>query len=233
MRRKQFTQLISNLRAELRRSSDPAVGVSDLPSLKQTLSRVYESMYDSYDWPHLMKMFDRIQLHAGQRYYDFPDDTDYDKIDQIVIWQNNQPLPIVRGIGFEEYAQHDSESDVRADPVSRWDVRSTPTVEQFEVWPVPASGTYSIQFHGKIKFAPLVDDADLCLLDDQLVVLAAAVELLPAAKQADAQIKLAALQERSGTTKKRSKASTASVRVSLGRKSPSVISRSVVRISGR
>lgn len=233
MRRKQFMQLIADLRAELRKSSDPAVGVSDLPTLKQVLGRVYETLYDAHDWPHLRQMFPKIELHAGQRYYDFPEDTDYDKVERVVVWQNNSPFPATRGIDFEEYAQFDSNDDVRADPVSRWDVRYTSTREQMEVWPIPASAGYSIQFKGKLKFKPLVNDSDLCLLDDQLVVLHAAAELLPAAKQADAQIKLAAANSRLGITKARSKSTTPPVRVGLSRKSPEVLSRSVVRISGR
>lgn len=233
MRRKQFMQLVSALRAELGKSVDPAVGVADLPSLKQTIGRVYESLYDSYDWPHLTRFFPKTTLNAGQRYYDFPDGTDYDKVERAVVWQNDTPITIERGIDFEEYAQFDSDAGVRADPVAKWDVRDIDGKPALEVWPIPSGSGYSVQFKGKIAFVPLVDDADLCLLDDQLVVLMCAAELLPRSKSADAQIKLAAAQQRLGMTKARSKAGTGSIRIGLGKTPRDVLARSVVRVAGR
>lgn len=232
MRRKQFVQLISDLRAELGKSVDPAVGVADLPSLKQTIGRVYESLYDSYDWPHLTRFFDKTTLLAGERFYDFPEDTDYDKVERVVIWDNTSPIGIDRGIDFEEYAQFDSNEGVRSDPVMKWDVRDVDGATVLEVWPIPSSNGYSIQFKGKKKFVPLVDDADLCLLDDQLVVLMCAAELLPRSKSADAQLKLAAAQQRLGMTKARSKAGSGSIRMGLGKTPRDVLTRSVVRVSG-
>ena len=232
MRRKQFVQLISDLRAELSKSTDPAVGVSDLPQLKQTLNRVYQSLYDLYPWPFLKRVFDRIPLQAGQRYYDFPEEMDFDNMESVAVWFSGQPLHIERGIGFEEYATYDSESDVRVDPVVKWDVRSVDdTREMLEVWPVPASNSYSIQFIGKRKFEPLVDDSDLCLLDDDLVVIHAAAELLPT-KGTNIQAKLAAAQARLGMLKGRSAAGSGSVRLGLGRSNRPIMGKAVVRIGG-
>jgi hypothetical protein len=217
MRRKQFLQLIYELRAEIGKAVDPAVGVSDLPSLKQTIARNYESLYDDYDWPHLSVISARIPLSAGQRYYDFPADMGYEGVTEAVVWWNGDPLPLTRGISFDQYAEYDSDSDERSDPAVCWDVRYTGTREQCELWPVPASnGSVKLQFRGKRKFIPLVDDADLCLIDDHLVVLTSAVELLPRQKSGDAQVKLAALQSRYSRLKGRSKGASKSVRVGLG-----------------
>lgn len=232
MRRKQFLQLVYDLRAELGRASDPAAGVSDLPSLKQTLARTYETIYDDYDWPHLSIIADRTPLQAGERYYDFPANIGYEGIEEVVIWWNGQPVPLTRGIGFEHYAEFDPESDNRSDPATHWDVRFTGTREQMEIWPLPASSN-SIQVRGKRKFTPLVDESDLCLVDDNLVVLSAAVELLPRQKSGDAQVKLAALQSRYGRVKGRSKGgSNRSYRIGLGTGSPETgaPSRSTVRV---
>ena len=233
MRRKQFVQLISDLRAELGRSADPAVGVSDLPSLKQTITRNYESLYDDYDWPHLSVISPRVSLNAGQRYYDFPNDIDCDKVNEVVVWWNGSPVPLTRGIGFEHYAEFDPEADQRSDPATHWDVRFTGVREQCEIWPPPAStGSVKVQFRGKRKFTPLVDDADLCLIDNHLVVLTCAVELLPRAKSGDSQVKLAALQSRYGRLKGRSKGGSTPVRIGLGTGSAgsNVPTRSTVRV---
>lgn len=232
MRRKQFAQLVTALRAELERSTDPAAGVADLPTLKQVIARNYEATYQDYDWPHLTTIFDKIPLNAGQRYYDFPDDCDYDDIEQIVVWWNAQPVPIERGIGFEEYATYDSEEGATSDPIVKWDVRSTDTHEQMEVWPIPGSNEQSLQIRGQRKFEPLVNDEDLCRIDDQIVVLASAVELLPAKSRTAVQAKLAAAQSRINRVKSRSKAASPSVRIGLGRSNRPLYGKSVVRVSG-
>lgn len=233
MRRKQFGQLVTALRAELSRSTDPAVGVADLPTLKQVLSRNYEAAYQSYDWPHLNKIFDKIPLNAGQRFYDFPEDCDYDDLKRIVVWWNAQPVPIERGIGFEEYTTYDSAAGATSDPVLKWDVRFTDTHEQMEVWPVPASSQQSIQIEGQARFVPLVDDADLCRIDDQIVVLASAVELVPTKERQSAQAKLAAAQQRIGRIKGRSKANSGTIRMGLGSSNRPIYGKSVVRVAGR
>jgi hypothetical protein len=233
MRRKQFAQLVSDLRAELERSTDPAVGVADLPTLKQVIARNYEAAYQNYDWPHLRTIFDKIPLSAGQRFYDFPEGCDYDDVEEIVVWWNALPVPIERGIGFDDYATYDSEDGATSDPVLKWDVRATDTHEQMEVWPVPASNQQSIQIRGQRKFAPLVNDDDLCRIDDLIVVLASAVELVPAKARTAAQAKLAAAQARLARVKARSKTASPSVRMGLGRVNTPVYGKSVVRVSGR
>lgn len=231
MRRKQFGQLISDLRAELERSSDPAVGVSDLPTLKQKIARTYETLYDEHDWPHLNQMFPPIALQAGQRYYDFPDDLDFDRLEQVVVWYSGRPFEAIRGIGFEQFAFYNSEEDERSDPAQRWDVRFVQTKEQVEVWPVPASNNTTLQFKGTRKFAPLINDSDLCLLDDNMVVLFAAAELAPA-KSGNKQVFLSAAQQRLARVKGRMDAGDSRLRVGMGRSEPRPMSRAIVRVSG-
>lgn len=230
MRRKQFSQLIYDLRAELGRSVDPATGVSDLPSLKQTLQRNYETIYDSYDWPHLT-VTAAVTLNAGQRYYDFPATIDYDKVDDIRLFWNALPVNIDRGISLDDMGIYDSEADQRMDPPLKWDVRYEANKEVMEIWPIPAGAGSSIRFKGKKKFAQLVDDADVCLIDDKVVVLASAVELLPEKSRQAMQAKLAAAQARLVSTKANSKQNTGSVRIGLGgmNKSPQGL---VLRVSG-
>lgn len=215
MRGRQFIQLLDDLRDELDINSDPAVGSSATPGLKRVLKRTYESLYDSYDWPHLRQVFDRITLNAGQRYYDFPDDMDYDKLEVTKVWWGGQPHDLNRGISFAQYAVYDSESDERSDPVTHWDVRKVGNKEMLEVWPIPSGTGQAIQFIGKTKFRPLVDESDLCLLDSEIVILFAAAEKLPAKKRGDIQLKIAAAQARLGIVKARSKAASTSFRMGL------------------
>lgn len=229
-RRRQFIQLIYDLRAELDRSSDPAAGVSDLPTLKRKLERIYETLYADYDWPHLNELFTPITLNAGQRYYDFPETLDFDRLEDVAVWWNGQPLRPTRGIGFEELAQYNSDDDARSDPVQKWDVRLVTTVEQIEVWPIPASSGQTLQFKGIRKFVPLVNDADLCLIDDHVVILHAAAELV-SPKSGNKQMLLAAAQQRMARVKGRSKTGTGSIRIGMGA-SPKSASGVVIRVSG-
>ena len=62
---------------------------------------------------------------------------------------------------------------------------------QIEVFPVPANnsqadGTDSVRIHGIRNLSPLVAESDLADLDDQLIVLFAASEILARQTQADA-----------------------------------------------
>lgn len=189
----QFGTLKTMLRNELSRSNTAGgSGVADFNQLGQVLNRHYESLYADYDWPHLRVTFDRIALAAGQRYYDFPATIDYERIEQVVVWQNGKPIPIDRGIELNDYAAYSSEDNQRADPAQKWDVRNTGTKEQIEIWPLPASNALSVQIVGIKKFVRLVNDSDKCLLDDQLVVLFAAAEIAAGQEGADAPAKLSA-----------------------------------------
>src|SRR5690606_40887273 len=58
--RRQFSQLVTDLRAELERASEPAIAVADSATLRQKINRVYETLYAGYDWPHLERVFDAI-----------------------------------------------------------------------------------------------------------------------------------------------------------------------------
>lgn len=232
MRGRQFLQLLDDLRDELDINSDPAVGSSATPGLKRALKRNYQTLYDSYDWPHLRQVFERITLNAGQRYYDFPEEMDYDKLEVAANWWGGMPHPMTRGIGFDEYSVTDSDNDERSDPVTHWDVRRVDGKEMMEVWPIPSGTGQAIQFIGKTKFKPLVDDNDICLLDDELVLLYAAADRLPAKKRGDFNMKIAAAQARLGIVKARAMADSPSVRMGLSTRKTS-LSRGVTLRVGR
>lgn len=189
----QLLQLVTMLRDETGRNDSVAVGVDETPTLKAILRRWQNTLYERFPWPHLRTVFDRIPLQAGERYYDFPADLDVDRVESVAAWDSSYPRPLTRGITFREYAVYDSESDVRADPALRWDVRWTGTREQIEVWPVPASNDLELQFIGIRKCRPLVANADVADLDDHLIVLSAASELMPKGSEiAAVKAKLAA-----------------------------------------
>ena len=152
----QFLSLITDLRAELRRSSSVAVGVDDLDSLKQVLNRVYQTLVMQYNWPHLRIMFKVVSLAAGQRYYDFPTGAwsgatvklIYERVIRAAVTYSGQVQDIERGIDFEEYASYNSDDDERAEPALRWDVTWTGTADQIEIWPIPNTNDQKLHFQG-------------------------------------------------------------------------------------
>jgi hypothetical protein len=190
-RNRQLTQLIDDLRAEVGHAVSASVGVDNLPSLKRILRRTQDSLYEDFDWPHL-RVLPTKAMAAGQRYYDFPTDLNYERIEEVVIWYSGQPHGLVRGIGFGDYAQYDSDSGDRSDPQLKWDIRHTGTNEQMEIWPIPSSNSNTVQFKGIRPLGDLIADADTCDLDGNLIVLFAAAEILTRQKSEDAQAKLAA-----------------------------------------
>lgn len=190
----QLITLVDKLRSEIRNASQVSAGVDKIPTLKQTLRRVQHQLYNDFDWPFLRVIATKA-LAAGQRYYDFPTGAtaiDLERIEDVVCWYSGQPHPMQRGIDWEEYAQYNSDSDDRSDPALRWDMRWTGSSTQMEVWPIPSSNDMSLRIKGLRPLRALTSDTDVADLDDELIVLFSAYELLGGAGAKDAQAKLAA-----------------------------------------
>lgn len=174
------------LREEVNRAASVAVGVDDIAGLKQKLRRAQDVLYAEYDWPFLRQVFPQKQLNAGEQYYDFPDGLDLERVEKVWVWYGNLPRPLTRDIGVQEYAIYNSNNGVTQEPALRWDVRWTGVKEQFEIWPIPASNTQTVQFVGIRRLRPLINDSDVADLDDQMLVLTVATEILEKSEDASA-----------------------------------------------
>lgn len=153
------------------------------------------------DWSFLVRRWD-AQVAAGQRFVAFPTvDADLaetvsinlDNIIKVEVRWNNQYYPMLEGIGQEEYNLMDPTLGQAADPITRWREASNvvePTgSNKFEVWPQPVSNQI-VRFTANRLLQPFAADSDKCDIDDQLIVLGCAVDILMRTKQADAQIKV-------------------------------------------
>ena len=200
------------------------MGSDDLAGLKNKLSRTQEVLADEYDWPFLRQIFPAKALQAGERYYDFPtglqakriDDNDGPEGPGVVCWYSNVPMPIRRGIHFADYAVYNSDAGIRQDPVLAWDIRWTGTKDQIEVWPIPVSNNMTLQFSGLRTLRPLIADSDVCDLDDQLIVLTAAAELLARQGSANAPNVAGLALARLKRLKARNKSASPSYRLGMG-----------------
>lgn len=220
------------LRAETFRSMNVAVGVDDVQNLTVVLQRTQETLYDDHDWPHLRETFPAITLRAGQRYYDLPTNLNYERIEVAAVRLNGLPISFVQGIDFSCYAAFDSDAGVRSSPAVRWDIRSVGNAEQIEVWPIPADSSNSMQFTGIRKLRRLVDSDDVTDIDDRLIVLFAAAEILAHAEAPDAKMKLSAAQALYARLKGRSAAARPDIRLGMGRPAYTTY-RATVVIGGR
>jgi len=182
-------QLVTALRAEIGDSTNLSMGAQALPGLQQTLRRVQETYYADFNWPHL-RVFREQAMQAGERYYTFHNDVDFERI--YGVWARDSDAtnphwrPIDYGITPEDYNLFNSDAGVTDYYIRKWNHYEG---NQFEVWPVPVAAG-AIRFRAMKTLAPLVAGTDKCDLDGTLLVLMAAAEMLARGKTQDAPIKL-------------------------------------------
>jgi hypothetical protein len=187
--------LVEMLADECGTSSASSRGIDNRAYFIRIIQRVYETLSDSFDWTFLRVDNDDATkvLEAGSRYYDFPVAMDLRSTTIAYLFYNNVWVPMRYGIDEMNYNQMNPELDQRADPQTRWRVKDE---SQFEVWPLPASNGNKVRFRGKRLQTPLTSDQARATMDDQLIVLYAASEILSKSSQKDAEIKLAAAKDR-------------------------------------
>jgi len=226
----QLQQLVESFRAEVRQSVQASVGTDSLPHVKQLLRRTQALLYEQYDWSFL-RMMDRLTLSAGEIYYNVPANVNIDRVEEVVCIQDGQPVPIVRGIDFEDYAAFDSyDSAVRSDPVLKWDLRWTGTTTQIEVWPRPASNDIKLGFKSLRPLRALTNNSDPADLDDNLIVLFAAAEELMSREAKDAEMKLKLAQKHLTQLQANASASRETISLGLGGRKSGAPLRTVVRV---
>lgn len=183
-RGKTFGQIVDATRAEARMTNNPAAGLNANQNVRQVIARTYENLWDQTDWPHLEAAFE-IQLQAGQQFYDIPSGVRAERLSEKAGYAyypgDARRYPVTsKDIGWSEYNELEpSVSTQRLDPMRFWCLRAD---DRIEVWPVPATGWPTVQnslfLRGIRNVDPLVDDGDICQLDDRLVTLFAAAELM-------------------------------------------------------
>jgi hypothetical protein len=191
----QLQTLAEMLQDECRLSSATSRGVDHRTYLQRLIKRVQEELYDDFDWPFMRLKRDEADktLEAGSRYYDFPTALNPERISAVHVQNGGIWKRLVRGIDTSHYAAYDSDADVRSDPVQRWEWYGE---DQFEVWPMPASDGDTVRFDGRKKLTVLATEASTADLDDILIVLFCAAEVLAPNNQKDAEVKLQKAQRR-------------------------------------
>lgn len=188
----QLVRILDQLRAEARLSLNPAHNRQVRDTHVNMLQRIQDRLWDDFAWPHL-RVQRMVKLQSGQRYYDPPDDMRIDNIENIQLYDSGGWRRLTPGIYAEHYNAHNSDLDERAYPPSRWGIHED---EDVELWPISDTNTDPATMEGQLKFVgirnlkPFVQDSDRADLDDRLIVMFGAAELLAAAGAKDAQLKL-------------------------------------------
>lgn len=184
----QLQVMVKNLRAEVGHSLSTAQGVNSVDTLKYMLQRTQEELWTAFQWPELVLRVDTLLL-AGQYLYNFPATMTFEQIRSA--WRSYSGDTSWTELGYgidEDKISPGGANSWRSDPIQVWDVDAG---GQFRVWPTPdkATGAY-IRFKGNKPLSVFVADADTCTLDDNLIVLFAAAEILARAKAEDAANKM-------------------------------------------
>lgn len=192
-RGKTLGDVLTSLRVELEISTNPAHNVQARDHQVRHLQRVQEQLYDDFTWPHL-RVFRYLNAQDGQRYYDvtaaFKDsggtlvaanDISVDRVYELHVHDGHIWRNLVPGISEQHYNSYDSDTDQRAWPPERWQVTEG---NQIEIWPIPSiTGDMTtrdniFRIHAVRNLAPFSADADVADLDDRLLALMAAAEMM-------------------------------------------------------
>jgi hypothetical protein len=185
-------ELIDDVRAEAGHSLQANLGAAMREVLVKIIQRQQRRLWEDYDWTFLRVDRD-VAVQAGQRYYDIPTDLSLERIEKVEFKYGDRWIVMQHGIGREQLDQHDSDKGIRAFPVERWAEYEN---DQVEFWPIPsqngslANSSDVVRFTGIRKLRPLVQESDRADLDDTLLVLYSAAEILAREKSADAGLKL-------------------------------------------
>lgn len=189
-------QILTDLRAHIGGSANPAQMQSFDSVMRSKLARVQEWLYNEWEWEHLLLYNDETILPGG-RYYSFNSEFNFERINGVWIYYPTLWRDVSYGITPEQYNYSNPDLGVRSDPVLRWShytqVGDDPSIGQFEVWPVPAS-QQKLRFRCIRKLRPFIADTDRADLDDKLIVLFTAAEILKQKKSSDAADMLAMAQ---------------------------------------
>jgi len=185
------------------------VGTSDDTRIHELIEEKQMWLASNWDWQHLKDSWE-VALAAGDRLKTEPATDVYTQTiginwDRPVLVEtlyNGAYLTVDYGIGTNEYNLYNSASSEAADPVQRWQLYQTVTpATKYEVWPIPQTAQ-TLRFTGQRMLATLRNGSGVLTttlkldLDDQLVALYVASELLMRENSKDAAAKLALAQER-------------------------------------
>jgi hypothetical protein len=195
-RNTQLITLLDMLRSEARLSSNPAHNLSVVDSQVLMIQRLHDWLVEDYDWPHL-RVDVIIPLQEGQRFYEIPEEIDIERLEAVSILCDGRFKPLSPNITDAHLSIHNSELEHQDYPPEAFKDRGTGL---FEIWPISdRDGTAEegkLRLTGIKKSVRLIKDTDRSLVDDRLLILYAAAEVLAASGAKDTGYKLEQARKR-------------------------------------
>src|SRR6478609_2926360 len=181
------------LRAEVSQSLNTAQGVNAQGQYDMMLDRSQKELWDAYDWPHLNYVV-TVPISAGQSVYPYPAEMPFEAINRITATDLTLGTAI-NAVTYPPPQEAFNMAGTRGWPPQWWGHQvlvtagKTDPKGQLVLFPVPSqAGT--LQLLGPAPCNPLVADADVAVLDDTLITLFAAAEILAQQKNEGASLKL-------------------------------------------
>jgi hypothetical protein len=191
----QLQLIVEMVRDEARLSSATSQGIDHLAQIKRLIRRTHVMLADSYEWAHMKLTMGNAVLTIGgdQQFYTFPETLNTDRPFVVHLHLNGIWTRLDPGIAPERYNEIDSYGTGRGDPLL-WDWNGASGIE---VWPVPSLAGGELHFTGTKKANALTSETDQADIDDILLSLQVAAEILAGNNQeAAAKLKLSAANMR-------------------------------------
>jgi hypothetical protein len=188
-----LTVLLQMLNAEVGNSG--ATNATRDTMYSTVLSNIQKWLVVEDTWAFLEQRWD-VVAPANTQFLNFPTTDiegntcafDLTRYPLVEVYWTNTWQSVRYGIGADEYNTLDFTLAQQSDPIQNWRVSSNNDeatgANQFEVWPVPVT-PQKIRFTANRVLLPLAAPTDVCDLDDLLIVLFAAAEILKRNKQPD------------------------------------------------
>lgn len=189
----QLSQILRDIRAFTGRSLSVAQGLNDRDALIAHANQIYRGLVIDHDWEHLYIQSD-VPLFDGTRYYDFPIDLEFEYVQNVWVEYGSSKIDLDYGVGPPQFVAYNSAQGEKSWPPRRWMIDGRDP-DRFEVWPVPDQNA-TLCMWGRRTVPDMVADSDICLLDQDLVSLTVAGEILQRNRHPDAEIKLAQANSR-------------------------------------
>lgn len=184
--------LIDDVRAESGHSLQSNLGTAMRDVLIKILQRQQKRLWEDFDWPFMQIRRD-VLTQNGQRFYNIPSDLTFESIERVEFKYGDRWIKLQYGIEQPDFDRFDSDRDVRSWPIYKW---MEAEGGQIELWPIPSQNANAttksgaVRITGKKNLRPLVAQSDYADLDDTLLVLYSAAEVMAREKADGAKLKL-------------------------------------------
>lgn len=199
-RNTQLQVLLNMLKGEIGSDLSSQVSPGGDSVMNQQLSNQQNWLATEYDWPFL-EIRNDLTIPAGQRYTAMPLSGgnplfELERPIKAECQWSNLWNPMELGITIYDYNTVNPDLGQTLVPIVKWQLYNVNGFgTQFEVWPVP-SMPLTVRLTGQGIVPALVNPTDTAVLDDMLIVLFTAAQLMARFKQADAQAMAARAQSR-------------------------------------